>query len=143
MTTEFSEGYSCWIFSENDKSSICRKLEWYLHFQPLRSQTHKSTELSHELEKICENVAYVPPKFQFSAGLPLTIACSELLPAQVCVVLPEKMGADEWFASVKKIWTDYGKPKTRLFLPEKISKQDALVSLGAHKSHFDLVEFQA
>ena len=136
----FSEGYPCWFFVQNDSSPWVRKLEWYLHFQPLRSLKHATPNLSDGLLNLCQSLEYSPPKFKIPDELPLTIACSELLPAQVCVVLPENADFEKWISAIKKIWADYGKPKARIFLPEKISKEKAQSALGSHRDHFDFVE---
>ena len=119
----FSPGCDLWIIGPAAESKWARKIDWHLNFQIRRADLHQTPALSSDLKKVIEESEAVIPDVPAVSGRPLMIASSALLPnSKTVLVAGGAMGGD-WVMECHKVWSDLGRPLTRVFLPDGLTSE--------------------
>ncbi len=119
----FSTGSPLWIIpSPTAETPLLRRIDWYLNFQLSRARTHQSRTLDASLKDILtknhlESLFTVNGPANLPA--PLAVIADEHLPANIVVELPPS-NPQNWVQAAHSVWTEFGKPNVRVFLPQKI-----------------------
>lgn len=114
-----TSGSRLWVVSDLEKSHWARKIDWYLNFQLLRAEPHRSPELSPEIKSVMERWEFDAPEISIAERAPLMVASSKLLPNTQTVMVPLSAKEELWVKACHRIWQDLGRPTMRVFLPEE------------------------
>lgn len=127
--TALSPGVQLWMIPPLAHSEWSKRIDWYLGFQIRRAEPHQPAGFSKELHGLVESLEVDVPMMRLAKEAPLMIASEMLLPNHQTVVVP--VGADDsafaqWASACHRIWMGLGKPGTRIFLPNKMTKAQFL-----------------
>lgn len=123
----FSPGADLWIVGNLDHSTWARKIDWYLHFQLLRAETHQAPQLSKELKTILEQWDFQAPHLQMDEKRdPLMVASRDFLPNKLTLQVPEQDKERAWIETCSELWRKLGRPATRIFVPGSYQIADSV-----------------
>jgi hypothetical protein len=120
----FSSGANLWLLPEKDICQLTRKVDWHLGFKIEKAKHHHSQELSPELQDRLRTEGLIPDKFNTSSSeAPLMVVSHGNLPADLVVCIPKDKDLSAWITNCEKVWTELGRPKVRVFLPDGIQSE--------------------
>jgi hypothetical protein len=120
----WSEGAKLWVVGELASSKWARRVDWYLGFQILRATSHKTRDLSPELQETLKSLELSSPDTQVNEKTPLMVGSAQLLPNEITVQIPNAASPAEWIERCQKLWQNLNKPSMRVFLPRDFSEKE-------------------
>lgn len=123
-------GADLWVVADLAHSSWARKIDWYLNFQILRSETHRPARPSPELEQVLAqaDLTYhdlAPVETVDSPSSPLLVASSDRLPNHAVLVLPfDVRKARDWVVKIHEKWSRLDEPSLRVYLPAGMTEAE-------------------
>lgn len=119
-------GAQVWVVPEFGESSWTNRVDWYLNYQITRAERHRSKNLPEPLAEIVQasELKLVLPDANQSEPMPLMVACSHHLPAEVVVRMNQQENTKAWVEKVHQIWNSLGRRPLRVFLPVNLGDSE-------------------
>lgn len=113
-------GCEIWYLAEGSESHWSRKIDWYLNFQAMKAEEHKSKQVSAEIKKIEDEWPMESFHCAQSGPSPVMIASQGNLPCPKIVFSAFQGNLDSWVTDCVHVWRGLGKPQIRVFLPDNV-----------------------
>lgn len=130
----WTQGCPLWVTSQPQKSQWGRKLDWSLNFQITKGLKATFPERSEALSDVLKKVKWKLAEDLKSNPEVTLVAAGQWLPCSWVVVLNSlgsESGLSESLKSLNKVWTDFNRPRMRLFLPAQLGQETLKKAWGS------------